>query len=117
MIKVGTTAIETVLKENNLYRSKKIKIKRKYKGKHSQNFKEAGEKVQIDRKYAFFGEIRYYQITAVYLVTRMSFRYLYDEKTPYSTIDFMKRFIGYFTFRIHSIKTYNGTEFTIHNTL
>ena len=30
-IKVGTTAIETVLKENNLYRSKKRKIKRKIK--------------------------------------------------------------------------------------
>ena len=41
-IKVGTTSIETVLKENNLYRSKKKQIKRKYKGKHAQNFKEAG---------------------------------------------------------------------------
>ena len=47
-IKVGTTAIETVLKENNLYRSKKKKIKRKHKGKHAIYIKEAGEKVQID---------------------------------------------------------------------
>ena len=46
-IKVGTTAIETVLKENNLYRSKKKKIKRKHKGKHAIYIKEAGEKVQI----------------------------------------------------------------------
>ncbi|WP_232471315.1 transposase, partial [Brachyspira pilosicoli] len=111
-IKVGTTAIETVLKENNLYRSKKKKIKRKHNGKHAQNFKEAGEKVQIDTKYAFFGEIRYYQITAADLATRMSFRYLYDEKSPYSTIDFMKRLIDYFPFRIHCIQTDNGTEFT-----
>ena len=47
-IKVGTTAIETVLKENNLYRSKKKKIKRKHKGKHAIYIKEVGEKVQID---------------------------------------------------------------------
>ena len=47
-IKVGTTAIETVLKENNLYRSKKKKIKRKHRGKHAIYIKEAGEKVQID---------------------------------------------------------------------
>ncbi|CCG58057.1 unclassified [Brachyspira pilosicoli WesB] len=47
-IKVGTTAIETVLKENNLYRNKKKKIKRKHKGKHAIYIKEAGEKVQID---------------------------------------------------------------------
>ena len=41
-----------------------------------------------------------------------SFRYLYDEKSPYNTIDFMKRLIDYFPFRIHSIQTDNGTEFT-----
>ena len=111
-IKVGTTAIETVLKENNLYRSKKKKIKRKHNGKHAQNFKEAGEKVQIDTKYAFFGEIRYYQITAVDLATRMTFRYLYNEKTPDNIIDFIHRMLDYFPFRIHCIQTDNGTEFT-----
>ena len=50
----------------------------------------------------------------------MSFRYLYDEKSPYSTIDFMKRLIDYFPFRIHCIQSAtegsacgnNGTEFT-----
>ena len=111
-IKVGTTAIETVLKENNLYMSKKKKIKRKHKGKHAIYIKEAGEKVQMDIKYAFFGEIRYYQFTAIDLATRMSFRYLYDEKSPNSTIDFVKRMLDYFPFRIHSIQTDNGTEFT-----
>ena len=111
-IKVGTTAIETVLKENNLYRSKKKKIKMKHKGKHAIYIKEAGEKVQIDVKYAFFGEIRYYQFTAVDVATRMSFRYLYDEKSPNSTIDFVKRMLDYFPFRIHCIQTDNGTEFT-----
>ena len=100
-IKVGTTAIETVLKENNLYRSKK----RKHKRKHVKNFKEEGEKIQIDTKYVFFGEIRYYQFTAVDVATRMSFRYLYDEKSPYSTIDFMKRLVDYFPFRIHCIQS------------
>ena len=111
-IKVGTTAIETVLKENNLYRNKKKKIKRKHNGKHAQNFKEAGEKVQIDTKYAFFGEIRYYQITAVDLATRMTFRYLYNEKTPDNIIDFIHRMLDYFPFRVHCLQSDNGTEFT-----
>ena len=111
-IKVGTTTIETVLKENNLYRSKKKKIKRKHNGKHAQNFKEAGEKVQIDTKYAFFGEIRYYQITAVDLATRMTFRYLYNEKTPDNIIDFIHRMLDYFPFRVHCLQSDNGTEFT-----
>ena len=42
----------------------------------------------------------------------MSFRYLYNEKTPDSTIDFMQRLIEYFPFRVHCIQTDNGTEFT-----
>lgn len=70
--------------------------------------------------YAFFGEIRYYQFTAVDIRTRMSFRYLYDEKTHDNTIDFIKRMIAYFPFRVHCIQTAtvgsacgnNGAEFT-----
>ena len=111
-IKIGTTAIETILKEHHLYNKKKKKIRKKHRGKHAVYIKEAGEKVQIDTKYAFFGEIRYYQLTAVDLATRISFRYLYNEKTPDSTIDFMERLIEYFPFRVHCIQTDNGTEFT-----
>ena len=117
-IKIGTKAIETILKEHNLYNKKKKKIRKKHRGKHAVYIKEAGEKVQIDTKYAFFGEIRYYQLTAVDLAcqgtlrARMSFRYLYNEKTPDSTIDFMERLIEYFPFRVHCIQTDNGTEFT-----
>ena len=90
-----------------MYRSK-----RKIKRKHAIYIKEAGEKVQIDVKYAFFEEIRYYQFIAIYLAARMSFRYLYNEKTTNSTIDFMKRLINYFPFRVHFIQRDNGTELT-----
>ena len=92
-IKIGTTAIETILKEHHLYNKKKKKIRKKHRGKHAVYIKEAGEKVQID-------------------TTRISFRYLYNEKTPDSTIDFMERLIEYFPFRVHCIQTDNGTEFT-----
>ena len=101
-----------------MYNKKKKKIRKKHRGKHAVYIKEAGEKVQIDTKYAFFGEIRYYQLTAVDLAcqgtlrARISFRYLYNEKTPDSTIDFMERLIEYFPFRVHCIQTDNGTEFT-----
>lgn len=81
-IKIGTTAIETILKEYNLYQKKKRKIRKKHKGKHAVYIKETGEKVQIDVKYAFFGEICYYQFTAADIAARMTFRYLYSEKTP-----------------------------------
>ena len=40
----------------------------------------------------------------------MSFIYLYAEKTPESTIDFIKRMLEYFHF--HYIHTDNDTEFT-----
>ena len=86
--------------------------RRKSEKNIKENIKEAGEKVQIDTKYAFFGEIRYYQFTAVDIATKMSFRYLYSEKTPDNTIDFIKRLIEYFPFRIHCIQSDNGTEFT-----
>lgn len=42
----------------------------------------------------------------------MTFRYLYSEKTPDNTVDFIKRMIDYFPFRVHCIQTDNGTEFT-----
>ena len=95
-----------------MYDKRKKKIRKKHQGKHAVYIKEAGEKVQIDTKYAFFGEIRYYQFTAVDIATKMSFRYLYSEKTPDNTIDFIKRLIEYFPFRIHCIQSDNGTEFT-----
>ena len=54
-IKIGTTAIETILKEYNLYDKRKKKIRKKHQGKHAVYIKEAGtlcafgsEKVQID---------------------------------------------------------------------
>ena len=45
---IGTTAIETILKEHHLYNKKKKKIRKKHRGKHAIYIKEAGEKVQID---------------------------------------------------------------------
>ena len=47
-IKIGTTAIETILREHNLYQKRKKKIRKKHSGKHAIYIKEAGEKVQID---------------------------------------------------------------------
>ena len=47
-ITIGTTAIETIFKDYNLYQNRKKKIRKKHKGKHAIYIKEAGEKVQID---------------------------------------------------------------------
>ena len=100
-----------VLQKLGIYEKAPSKAKEKKKGEKIP-VTYPGEKVQIDVKYAFFGEIRYYQLTAVDIATKISFRYLYSEKTPESTINFLERMLEYFPFRVHCIQTDNGTEFT-----
>ena len=52
-------------------------------------------------QYAFFNKIHYFQITAINLDTRMTFRYLHDEKTTDNIINFINRMLDYFPFRVH----------------
>ncbi len=62
-------------------------------------------------QYAFFNKIHYFQITAINLDTRMTFRYLHDEKTTDNIINFINRMLDYFPFRVHCLQSNNGTEF------
>jgi transposase InsO family protein len=80
-----------------------------------------GEKVQIDVKevpyYCLRGDaLRYgkrlYQWTAIDECTRERFVYGYEEHTPESTVDFIRRAVEYFKFKIQTVQTDNGTEFT-----
>ena len=87
-----------------------------YKPKPYEQMTYPGQKVQIDVKfvpmYCVAGESKYYQYTAIDEYTRQVFRELYDEHSTYSSVDFIKKAISFFKFKIEEVQTDNGTEWT-----
>lgn len=82
---------------------------------------EPGEKVQIDVKEVPYNCLRgkvlrdgkhLYQWTGIYECTRMRFVYSFEEHTPENSVKFLKMLIQAFPFKIKTIQTDNGTEFT-----
>jgi transposase InsO family protein len=80
-----------------------------------------GEKVQIDVKEVPYcclrgDALRYgkrlYQWTAIDECTRERFVYGYEDHTPENSVNFIRRAIAYFKFKIQTVQTDNGTEFT-----
>lgn len=80
-----------------------------------------GEKVQIDVKEVPYACLRgaikqdgkhLYQWTAIDECTRVRFVYGFEEHTPENTVKFLKMLVKAFPFRIRTIQTDNGTEFT-----
>ena len=112
-IKIGVTAIENVLKRNNLWRKKIKKKKKRYdKRKFVSKIQKEGKIVQIDTKYIKLGRKTVYQFTAVDLATRYSWRQIYEDKTPYSALSFLKYVLKTSPFKIKAIQTDNGLEYT-----
>ena len=82
---------------------------------------EPGEKVQIDVKEVPYNCLRgkflrdekhLYQWTAIDECTRMRFVYGFEEHTPENSVRFLAMLIKVFPFKIKTIQTDNGTEFT-----
>ena len=80
-----------------------------------------GEKVQIDVKEVPYACLRgalrrdgkhLYQWTAIDECTRIRFVYGFEEHTPENTVKFLRMLMQVFPFRIQTIQTDNGTEFT-----
>ena len=80
-----------------------------------------GEKVQIDVKEVPYNCLRgrllrdskhLYQWTAIDECTRMRFVYGFEEHTPENSVKFLGMLIQAFPFKIQTIQTDNGTEFT-----
>ncbi|TXJ47014.1 integrase core domain-containing protein [Brachyspira pilosicoli] len=112
-INIGVTAIENVLKRNNLWRYKIKKKKKRYdKRKFVSKIEKEGKIVQIDTKYIKLGRKTVYQFTAVDLATRYSWRQIYEDKTPYSALSFLKYVLKTSPFKIQAIQTDNGIEYT-----
>lgn len=100
------------------------KSKAKKKSREQRRYPEIlvpGEKVQIDVKEVPYNCLRgkalregkhLYQWTAIDECTRMRFVYGFEEHTPENSVRFLKMLIKRFPFRIQTIQTDNGTEFT-----
>lgn len=80
-----------------------------------------GEKVQIDVKevpyYCLRGEAlkngrRFFQWTAIDECTRYRFVYAFEGHTPENTVTFFRMLLKAFPFKINTIQTDNGVEFT-----
>ena len=80
-----------------------------------------GEKVQVDVKEVPYSCLRgktlrdgkhLYQWTAIDECTRYRFVYGFEEHTPENSVKFLRMLIKAFPFKIQTIQTDNGTEFT-----
>lgn len=80
-----------------------------------------GERIQIDVKYVPMEcireeeknkGIRYYQYTAIDEYTRIRYLYFSKEKSTYESAKFIDRVERYFPFKIKTVQTDNGFEFT-----
>ncbi|MCQ4023397.1 MULTISPECIES: DDE-type integrase/transposase/recombinase [unclassified Ruminococcus] len=103
------------LKENKKPK-KKSREQRRYP-----ELKTPGEKVQIDVKEVPYNCLRgevlrdgkhLYQWTAIDECTRNRFVYAFEEHTPENSVKFLKMLVTVFPFKIQTIQTDNGTEFT-----
>ena len=95
--------------------------KKKRKSRRYPEILVPGEKVQIDVKEVPYNCLRgkvlrdgkhLYQWTAIDECTRIRFVYGFEEHTPENTVKFLKMLLKAFPFKIQTIQTDNGTEFT-----
>ena len=96
------------------------KLARKHERRYPELL-EPGKKVQIDVKEVPYcclrGDLKredkhLYQWTAIDECTRIRFIYGFEEHTPESTVKFFKMIQEVFPFKIQTVQTDNGTEFT-----
>lgn len=113
-ITMSASGIGKVLSRAKLTKKRRRKTKKKYK-KFSAFMSRPGERVQTDVAYLprLFGKThRQYAYQAIDLFSRTSFSLIYPECTPAATVDFLKRAIKFFPFKIETFQFDHGTENT-----
>ena len=99
-----------------LREEKPQKVRKKRKNKPYQRAAYPGEKVQVDVKFVPSECVtdgnKYYQYTAVDECTRWTYRYMYNEHSTHSSIQFLRQLVKACPFQIKRIQTDNGTEWT-----
>ena len=80
-----------------------------------------GERVQIDVKYVPYNcmskelremGVKYYQYTAIDEYSRLRYTWFTNAHDTYASSEFAKRLVKYFPFKVKTIQTDNGFEFT-----
>jgi len=110
-LRLHKNTIHRIIKNEGLTRKYRI---RKIKYKYIKVPLTAGELVEIDIKYVpgRVDSIRYYQFTAIDCATRWRYLKIYDDKSNYNAVRFLKELIKVFPHRIRAIKTDNDPCFT-----
>ena len=92
------------------------KEKRKHKSKPYIQMTFPGERIQIDVKTVpskcIVGQFELYQYTAIDEFSRYRYLKIYGEKSTYTSYKFLLEVIDKFPFKIYTVRTDNGLEFT-----
>ena len=109
------SSLYTQMKKLNLkFQGKKKKRKRKPKPYKQMTF--PGERIQIDVKTVpskcIVGQFKLYQYTAIDEFSRFRYLQIYGEKSTYTSYKFLLEVIKRFPFKIYTVRTDNGLEFT-----
>lgn len=109
------SSLYTQMKKLNLkFQDKKKKSKHKTKSYIQMTF--PGERIQIDVKTVpskcIIGQFKLYQYTAIDEYSRYRYLQIYGEKSTYTSYKFLLEVIKRFPFKIYTIRTDNGLEFT-----
>lgn len=107
------------LRKNGVYVQPEA-VKSNYVPKPYSTPLEAGKKMQLDVKFVpnscYTGSEpnKFYQYTMIDEATRERFIYAYNERSSYTTVDFILKALVYFGYIPECIQTDNGLEFTRH---
>lgn len=121
-ILVGQSAIQKVInRHSELRNTQHIKRLRKHKrysiarlkAAKELKEKELGSLVQIDTKYLYVLNKRFYLFTAIDCKSRYAFLYCYKTISSLSGKDFLQRVKDYFPFPIKAVNTDNGSEYLL----
>lgn len=107
-----TSTIGHILKRENLIPPKRLKHRKKHQKRY--HMPHPGDSVQMDVKYVSYRikAQQHYQYTAIDDCTRWRFAKIYYDLSVNNTQDFFKELIKTAPFKIKSIQSDNGIEFT-----
>ena len=92
------------------YRKRK-RFKKRYTSLY---IKSPGQKVQVDVKYCprLKNHPQLYQYTSIDCFSRTRFAYIYTDRSAQSSVNFLKRVVAFYPFKIRCVQTDHGMEFT-----
>jgi transposase InsO family protein len=110
----SVTSLYRVMIRLGIIQKEQKKKKRKPKPYIQMTF--PGERIQVDVKFVplrcISGNMKLYQYTAIDEFSRVRYLQMYEEKSTYTSYKFIKEMIKYFPFKIYTVRTDNGPEFT-----